>query len=154
MKMDKQKLHCIIKYVLLAAYIVLLVYMCFFAEMFGRTYISSYYRYNLVPFKEIKRFTTHYAEIGIRTVLINIAGNVVAFMPLGFLLPLIAGKRLKFWAVTLISFGLSLGIELTQLVTRVGCCDVDDLILNTLGGAAGYVCYVIFRKIRKKNEDF
>ncbi len=150
MKMDKQKFHRIIKYVLLAAYIVALVYVCFFAEMFGRTDISSYYRYNLVPFKEIKRFATHFSQLGVRIVLINIAGNVLAFMPLGFLLPLIADKKLKLWSVTLIAFGLSLGIELTQLVTRVGSCDVDDLILNTIGGVVGYGCYVIFRKIRKK----
>lgn len=149
-EMNKQKAHHVIKYVLLLAYIVLLVYMTFFAEMFGRTCVSSYYRYNLVPFKEIMRFVTHFSQLGTDVVLINIVGNVVAFMPLGFLLPLIADKRLKFFSVTLISFGLSLGIELTQLITRVGCCDVDDLILNTIGGMMGYGCYVIFRKIRKK----
>lgn len=150
MEMNKQKLHHIIKYVLLVAYIVVLVYVVFFAEMFGRTCVSSHYRYNLVPFKEITRFATHFSQLGIKIVLINIAGNVLAFMPLGFLLPLIADKKLRLWAVTLISFGLSLGIELTQLITRVGSCDVDDLILNTLGGMIGYGCYVIFRKIRKK----
>lgn len=148
--MNKQKLHHVIKYVLLLAYIVLLVYVTFFAEMFGRTCVSSHYRYNLVPFKEIMRFATHFSQLGIEVVLINIVGNVVAFMPLGFLLPLIADKKLKFFAVTLISFGLSLGIELTQLITKVGSCDVDDLILNTIGGMMGYGCYVIFRKIRKK----
>lgn len=148
--MDKQKIRHIIKYVLLLAYIVVLVYVVFFAEMFGRTCVSSYYRYNLVPFKEIKRFATHFSQLGIRVVLINIAGNVLAFMPLGFLLPLIADKKLKLPAVVLISFALSLAIELTQLITRVGSCDVDDLILNTLGGVMGYGCYVIFRKIRKK----
>lgn len=148
--MNKQKAHHIIKYILLLTYIVLLVYMTFFAEMFGRTCAATYYRYNLVPFKEIMRFATHFSQLGVQVVLINIVGNVVAFMPLGFLLPLIADKRLKFFSVTFISFGLSLGIELAQLITRLGCCDVDDLVLNTIGGMMGYGCYVIFRKIRKK----
>lgn len=42
---------------------------------------------NLVPFKEIKRFIIYYRQIGINAVILNLAGNVVAFMPFGFFLP-------------------------------------------------------------------
>ncbi len=45
--------------------------------------------------------------------------------------------------MTLISFEMSLLVELIQLVTRVGSCDVDDMILNTLGGMIGCLCFKI-----------
>ena len=43
-----------------------------------------------------------------------------------------------------------LTIEITQLLTRVGSFDVDDLILNTAGGIAGYLLFYIMNKIRSK----
>ncbi len=39
------------------------------------------------------------------------------------------------------SLGLSLGVEVFQLLTRVGSFDVDDLLLNTIGGILGYVLF-------------
>ena len=50
----------------------------------------------------------------------------------------------------LAAFLLSLTIEITQLLTRVGSFDVDDLILNTAGGIAGYLLFYIMNKIRSK----
>ena len=44
---------------------------------------------------------------------------------------------------------MSLFIESVQLLTRVGSFDVDDLILNTLGGILGYVLFYILNKIRR-----
>ena len=41
-------------------------------------------------------------------------------------------------------------IELVQLITKVGSCDVDDIILNTLGGVIGYILWYIYTKLRKK----
>jgi len=43
------------------------------------------------------------------------------------------------------SFELSLLVELIQLVTKVGSFDVDDIILNTIGGAIGYIVYKVVR---------
>ena len=47
-------------------------------------------------------------------------------------------------------FLLSLTVEVIQLVTKVGCFDVDDMILNTLGAAFGYVLFRICNHIRMK----
>ena len=101
------------------------------------------YRYNLVPFKEIKRFIIYYRQIGINAVILNLAGNVVAFMPFGFFLPLVSEHKIKFFKVFITAFSLSLSIELIQLISKVGSCDVDDLILNTLGGLLGYWCLIL-----------
>ena len=64
-------------------------------------------------------------------------------MRCGLFFPLLSRKNRGFFKVTLISFEVSLLVELIQLVTRVGSCDVDDMILNTLGGMLGYFCFKI-----------
>ena len=50
------------------------------------------------------------------------------------------------------SLGLSLGVEVFQLLTRVGSFDVDDLLLNTIGGILGYVLFLICNGIRRKYD--
>jgi glycopeptide antibiotics resistance protein len=49
-----------------------------------------------------------------------------------------------------LTFELSLCIEMVQLLSKVGSLDVDDLILNTLGGVVGYILFVIIKVINKK----
>lgn len=153
--MNSEKGRKVIKYIVFVVYIALLVYLVLFAEMFGRTEVSRQYRYNLVPFKEITRFITYYHQLGFMAVMLNLVGNVVAFMPFGFCLPMISENSVKIVKVVVFSFALSLVIELMQLITRVGSCDVDDLILNTLGGVLGYICYVMACKVyrRFRSED-
>ena len=46
---------------------------------------------------------------------------------------------------------LSLGVEVMQLITRVGSFDVDDIFLNTLGGVLGYIIFVICNAIRRRH---
>ena len=50
-------------FVLLTLYIAVLIYVCFFSEDYGRDVITSYYRYNLIPFKEIRRFFNSFSLI-------------------------------------------------------------------------------------------
>ena len=67
-------------------------------------------------------------------------GNIGWFFPLGFFLPFLL-KRLRFFPVAAIGFALSLAIELIQYFTRLGVCELDDVILNTLGTVLGYWVY-------------
>lgn len=130
-------------------YLLLLVYLMFFAEEWGRSMLAGDYRYNLVPFLEIRRYLTYRKQIGYWRVLWNLAGNVLVFVPFGALLPALREKRMGFGKTVLLSFELSLLIEISQLILRVGSCDVDDMILNTLGGCIGYGLYraaVLFRE--------
>lgn len=147
--MNKQRVRTVLKYILFLMYIALLVYVVLFAEMFGRTTISEYYRYNLVPFREIMRFVTHSRYLGLTAVLLNVLGNVVAFVPLGCWIPILSNSKTGALKVFLFSFAGSLVIELVQLITRVGSCDVDDIILNTIGGMAGFGLYHIVIKVCK-----
>jgi len=152
--LKNNKIKSVIKWTAFLAYIAVLVYFVFFAEMFGRTHLSTEYRYNLVPFKEIMRFITYYKVVGGLTVFLNIAGNVLAFMPLGFFLPLVSEHKMAFWSILCTSCALSVAIELVQLITKVGTCDVDDVLLNTLGGILGYGVYKTFEFfVRRKNGE-
>lgn len=134
--------------VMLICYIAVLAYVCFFSERYGRT-VSETYHYNLQPFKEISRFFTYREIIGFRGFVINLFGNILAFMPWGFFVPVIRKKPYKFVYTAVSTFLLSLSIETIQLVTRVGSFDVDDLILNTAGGVAGFIVYCVINTFRR-----
>lgn len=121
----------------------MMVYFLFFAESMGRVTATQEYHYNLQPFKEILRYLSYYQVIGIYAVCLNLVGNVVAFLPFGLFFPLLSRRNRSFFKVSFLSFELSLLVEVIQLVTRVGSCDVDDVILNTVGGMLGYACFKV-----------
>lgn len=136
--------------ILFLLYVMLLVYLLFFSEAYGRVgQAERGYRYNLVPFVEIGRFWNHREQLGMNAVYVNIVGNVLAFVPYGFILPIITGRMRSGFLIVLSGFGLSLTVEIIQLVTKVGCFDVDDLILNTIGAALGYLAFAILNYIRR-----
>ena len=95
---------------------------------------------NFIPFKEILRY-----EFGARLFVKNIIGNVLLFVPYGFFTALyvdIKKGRSAFFLILLASFA----IEFTQLgIGRV--FDVDDIILNVLGGMVGFYIFRILDKI-------
>ena len=139
-------------------YMILLVYFLFFSEEYGRTEPYETYKYNLELFKEIKRYWYNREKIGTLFFLINLVGNVVVFMPFGFLVPVMYREQRKdvvyrghyfrsMLFVLLLGFLFSLVIEFIQLVTKVGCFDVDDLLLNTSGVLLGYIIYYISKKL-------
>ena len=108
------------------------------------------YRYNLIPFVEIRRFWVYRRQLGFMAVAANLFGNVIGFLPFGFILPVILDKMRSGWLIVLAGFGLSVTVEVIQLITKVGCFDVDDMILNTLGAALGYGIYAVCDRIRRK----
>lgn len=133
------------------AYLLLLAYLLFFSSTYGRTSEMGY-RYNLKPFLEIRRGIEHVDKVGYRYILVNVAGNVAAFMPFGFLLPLISERRKNTFHALLYTLLLSFCAECIQLLTRTGAFDVDDLILNTAGGILGYWCYCLWPGQRRKKK--
>lgn len=137
-------------------YMVLLIYFLFFSEEYGRTTHYTEYQYNLTLFRELSRYIKYRDVVGIDYFLINVVGNVVVFMPFGFFVPSLERKKhrsaLEFLKITVMGFLFSLAVETVQLVTKVGCFDVDDLLLNTIGVAFGYICYRICRWILAKRK--
>ena len=129
--------------VLFVLYIGFIIYFLLFSDLYGRTGVMEEYRYNLVLFKEIKRFWQYREQLGWYAMFTNLFGNVIIFMPFGFFLPM-ASKYRSFFAAVFYSFTLSLCVETFQLLTKVGSFDVDDLLLNTIGGVAGYIISVSY----------
>ena len=139
--------------VLLLIYLIILSYFLFFAEGFGRIGERAVFSVNLLPFKEIIRCFRYYDSLPKGFFLTNFVGNIVAFIPFGFLFASLLSYRKRFtWLSTIaISALLSAIVELIQFFTMTGSCDIDDVILNTLGGAIGYfIFYALF--VRKEKE--
>lgn len=91
-------------------------------------------------------------EYHARHAFLNLVGNVVMFVPLGYFLPRLF-PRLRNLLVFLLAFlGLLAAVELTQLFTLLGSCDVDDLILNLAGAWIGWCGCLLWRREKKHGK--
>lgn len=111
---------------------------------------------NFVPFRTIRDFWA-VAQAGeggywTRFAIVNLAGNVVMFVPLGFFLPCLWRKARRLGWTLLVSAAVILAVEIAQPLTLRGSGDIDDLILNLIGVAIGYALFAIVRR-RTRRED-
>lgn len=137
--------------VLFMLYVGFVVWFLIYSDWYGRTGILQEYHYNLELFREIKRFWDYRVQLGYFAMITNLFGNILIFVPFGFFLPM-ASRYLSFFSTLYAGFGLSLCIEIFQFITRVGSFDVDDLLLNTIGGVTGHIIYVICDSLRRRND--
>lgn len=98
---------------------------------------------NFVPLKTIVELVTqHPTSVALR----QVVGNVVLFIPFGFLLPLL-WPSLSFSKKILLGLSLSFGIEALQYVISLQMgytyriTDIDDLLLTTVGFIIGLICF-------------
>ena len=108
---------------------------------------------NLIPLKTVKLYLNvfrdpHLAYL-IPHAIVNLAGNVVMFIPLGFFLAAEYAPKFRFWKVLLTTLGVICIVEVAQLLLLVGSCDVDDLLLNLAGSLLGCIMYGVFSKYNK-----
>lgn len=98
---------------------------------------------NFVPFKTILPYL--FGHKGLIIAGVNLVGNIVILVPVGFLLPFVYPKIT--WTESLAAAVVTgLGIEVMQVVLRVGIFDIDDVILNALGVMVGYGIYRVLAK--------
>ena len=124
-KEHKQRIR-IISWILFGIYLIMMVYFLFFS---------------VHPFAEIKRYLYYAGRVGTVLVLLNLLGNIICFIPYGFVIPVLSVRCSSFGKILLLSFLASLLVESIQLVSKLGSFDVDDIMLNTLGGILGYVLF-------------
>lgn len=98
------------------------------------------------PFHSISHLLRDIQRGGIRG---NFIGNILLFMPVGLLVPLMTGWKRRTIAV---GTGLSLLIEIVQLASHKGVFDPDDIILNTLGCIIGFGIYRAAVKLFTKTD--
>jgi len=85
---------------------------------------------------------------GGRLLLVNVAGNLAAFVPLGVLAHCLPPRRVGIGRVLLAGAALSLGIESLQYLSGRRVADVDDVLLNALGAVLGHAAIPLGRRMR------
>lgn len=141
-----------ISWVLFVLYILFLTYLLFLSEGFGHRlseHLHREFRYNLIPFQEIRRFWVYRDLVGGWAAFLNIGGNILGFCPFGFILPVLSRRYRKVFKTVRMGFYLSLFVECMQLLLRVGSFDVDDIILNTLGTLLGFLVFRVTNLVRR-----
>ena len=134
----------------------LLITLTLFDPMWGRNGLSifnwsqadfskhfNYYvksSVNLIPFKTIIGYIKDIftSLLDTSNIFANLLGNLVCMMPFAFFIPMLFKKinNTKKFILTILC--ITLGIELIQFITFSGSCDIDDIILNTLGAFIMY----------------
>lgn len=95
---------------------------------------------NLIPFYSITEYIFGSSEIVKRFAFGNVVGNIVLFIPLGIYLPLFKNDK-RVITNLLFIFIVSLFVEIIQGLLGIGASDIDDIILNCLGGWIGILVY-------------
>jgi glycopeptide antibiotics resistance protein len=98
---------------------------------------------NFVPFKSIVPLLMGQGNQLIA--MVNLFGNIIPFMPIGFLVPLIV-RSISWQKVLALGVVTGLTFEVMEIVFRVGIFDVDDIILNAFGVTVGYGVSVMFKR--------
>lgn len=83
----------------------------------------------------------------------NLVGNVVVFIPFGFLIPYVLKRGRNFFVMLVNAFFFVLGIEVFQLFSAFGAFDVDDILLNCTGAVLGYLFYLVYERIKKYHQN-
>ncbi|MDK8190741.1 VanZ family protein [Paenibacillus sp. UMB7766-LJ446] len=111
------------------------------------------YQYNLVPLETIKPLLFERDRYHTEAWVKNLFGNIVLFIPLGIWIPWLFRRCRKFWPFTGVVVLLLFAVEVTQLITRLGSFDVDDIMLNTVGAWIGYIGFALFLYSQGKTRD-
>ena len=99
-----------------------------------------------------RRFLIYRRQLGAGAVVLNLAGNVLAFVPFGLFLPLLVKRVRSFGKTVLLGFEFSLFVEILQLYSKVGSFDVDDILLNTTGVLIGYLLFCLTKIMHLHNK--
>lgn len=84
----------------------------------------------------------------VRHCVINLGGNIFLFIPAGYLLPRIFPRQRNFFLFFFTCTAAILLVELVQLVTLLGCFDIDDLILNLAGMTLGFIAHLFIHRTK------
>lgn len=157
MKMKK------LMWVLTAVYFVLLVSVLFVsrnelpeADVPLKDYVKTHV--NFIPFSTIGELFGRLKKgtINLDVVIKNLIGNLLLFVPLGFIYPFFAKKAMKFGRFLCASLFTIVVAEILQLIFKCGILDVDDVFLNLIGAVLGFLAFAFIKhllaKINMRNE--
>lgn len=139
-------------YIILLMIFIVLKYKGSLSELMNRANNIIYSRNlgfwnaNFIPFNTVNSYLKSFSNIALE----NILGNIIAFLPLGFLLPIVSTKQNKFINSMLTCLLIIICIEIFQFITCLGYFDIDDIILNELGCIIGFCINFLCRIILDK----
>lgn len=107
---------------------------------------------NLIPFRTISSQLC-LLKIIPTIVIKNIVGNIIIFVPFGFLYPIGYEKTRKYHKTFLAGLVYILIVEFIQFICMLGSFDVDDIILNSIGVFCGYVIFEIILKVWRQRKQ-
>ena len=148
--LDNNKPMKINLYIFFGLYLILLITLTLFDSLWLRNgfnfsgFDNIQDRINLVPFKTIMTFVKEFDSMySTSQIMLNLFGNVCAFMPMALFLPLLFKRQNKVFQFVITLILMILGIEFLQLITGSGRFDIDDLILNLFGAVLVYLLFKI-----------
>lgn len=139
-----------------SAYAVLMLWLLFGQRMDRLFFSPDGYitaiseKVNLIPFRTIAEFVKGLSDTGRNgAAVINLYGNVIMFVPLGFFIPAVFPKARSLRRCMLVSLAVLVCVEVIQFVTLLGSLDIDDIILNLAGVLVGYGFFKILNRIKR-----
>ncbi len=134
-----------ILWVVFLLYLGVLLKITVFRSSFGSYPLCSHGQIELIPFVGLIQIFHN----SVRVFLYLFVGNLIWFVPLGILLPLLTKVQRS---TILWGFLLSLYIEVSQYIFGTGVSEVEDLILNTAGTVIGYGLFLLLRKVWRRRK--
>ena len=150
----QRKIVSALLWAIFVGYVLVMVWLLFRPDQIYRMFTGEWYaerRYNFELFDTIRRYVISRGSIP-EVAMRNLVGNVGVFVPCGLFLQTLR-KSKRVWSGLLLILLTTAAVEVLQFVLGVGALDVDDVILNFLGGVLGMMLVGLLRQIWKKNED-
>ncbi len=155
MSRSNKKIQSFFLYSMFIFYVILFLSIIVFKYVSPLELLSNnrpdYRSTNLVPFRTIRSYLTGNADISRTVILNNVLGNIGLFIPLGIYLQLFKrNKRIPASFLTILI--ISLSVEIIQFIFAIGAADVDDILLNCMGGIIGILCYRLLTVFMKDDN--
>jgi len=145
MKKNHRVLHNFLLYSVFIFYIIIFLALLFMNR-------RSFRSVNMIPFRTIVSYLSGDDIVLSSFALSNVLGNIVLFIPLGVYLTLFNRDKRLYRNVLWIAL-ISLAAEVIQYIFKIGASDIDDVILNILGGFLGIAAYrtllLVFKDVNK-----
>ncbi|GEP67172.1 hypothetical protein CBE01nite_49400 [Clostridium beijerinckii] len=135
----RERIKTFFLYGVFICYILLLIKILFLSRISNLDHRSI----NLIPFYSIKEYLFSSSASIKKFAFGNVGGNIAIFIPLGAYLLLFKNNK-RVITNLLFVFIVSLFVEIIQGIFGIGASDIDDIILNCLGGLIGILGYKFF----------
>ena len=139
----RNALYQILFYGVMIIYFILLFFLLFRKKAAG-----SFQSVNLIPFHSIGAYLFSDDMFSRAFALSNLLGNIAIFIPMGVYLPLLIRRKSIFVNTVCVAL-ISAVVEVLQYIFAVGAADIDDVILNTVGGLIGVSLFSVMELFLK-----